>query len=421
MSNSSNELKSYDKPPVAGQFDLGREAESAAEAESHERELEISTEPTEQELAADRERELDGEPDADVEAEAASNFWPADDKDSPEYAHLTAIAAAASFDLTPADIDALIAANRFKPEGQGNVVALAIRGCVLQEPHEQEKKDSIGVKEVRPNHVDFRCVLGFYFRDLKKLTLFTGSTVPAPFYMKSYLRRLNGASRPGDSRSGCNMMPTGCYVSRVGSHDGGNIKPALRTTNPDNMRDDAIVTVIRTEDDLTFGFGAKDRWDKTQPFDNVHCAYFTSFDQRHEASFSSAGCLTVRGRKDPSHQWEKFQREMKALGQGKRCDLVLLTGREYAIAAKLRTEGLLGDMAAVRKELVRLRVGSQGEEVRRVQEKLAMPQPTGYFGADTKKLLADHQKAQGIPTDGIYSPALDERLGWGAFEAVPAV
>ena len=99
---------------------------------------------------------------------------------------------------------------------------------------------------------------------------------------------------------------------------------------------------------------------------------------------------------------------------GKRSDLILLTGRECAIAAKLRLDNALGDQATVQRELVRLRSGSQGDEVKRLQAKLAIA-PTGYFGPATKAALVRHQRANGIPSDGIYSPQLDERLSWGVF------
>jgi Putative peptidoglycan binding domain len=414
----SNEVSSsFDRAPVAGKLDLSqRHLERGVTGSSPG--YEISTEPSEQELAADRQRDQARDRSLQVEAAAPVGLWPTQDRDSPEYAHLTDTVATTSFDVTPQDLETLIAANRFKPEGQSNVIALAIRGSVLQQPHEQEKQSAIGLSDVRPNHRDFRCTLGFYYRDLRQLTLFTGSTVPCPKYIENHFNRVNGL--PHTSNTGCNMMPSGCYVSRVGSHAGGTIRPALRTTNPDDMHSDAVVTVLRTEDDLKFSFGARDRWDPTTPYDNVHCSYFINFDPSHKASFSSAGCLTVRGRKDPSHQWEKYQAVLRSLGQEKRIDLLLLTGREYAIAAMLRNAGLLTDEPTVRRELVRLRVGAQGEEVRRLQAKLGVASPTGYFGPATKKALTVTQKQNGHPPDGVYSPKLDQALGWGVFD-VPIV
>lgn len=399
--------ESFDRMPAPGRLDLRR---SGPAVEPGQREL--STDP-EQEPTADRQHDEIEDDDARSEAMAASDLWPRRDADSPEYAHLTDTAAATAFTVTAEDVETLIAANRFKPEGQSNVIALAIRGSALALPHEQEKKIAIALTDVRPNHKDFRCTLGFYHRTQRQLTLFTGSTVPCPKYIENHFNIANGL--PHTNSTNCNMMPSGCYVSRVAEHDSGRIKPALRTTNPDDMESDATVTVLRTEDDLTYSFGTRDRWHQTMPYDNVHCSYHVDFHTGDRAFFSSAGCLTVRGSKAPSHQWEKYQAVLSSLGQEKRCDLLLLSGREYALAAMLRTGGLLHDQASVRQELVRLRVGSQGEEVRRLQSKLG-GSITGYFGAATKSKLTAAQKQRGLPVDGIYSPKLDKALGWGVLE-----
>lgn len=395
------DLIAKDRAPEAGQLDL-----SGTDGEE-------STEPTPAQLRADLARDDQALEAAETERAVALATWPTSDAGSPEYAHLSATAASTEFTLSPADIDVLMGANRMSPQGQSNVIALAIRGAVLQEPHEQLKQSQIRVRDVRPNHVDFRCVLGFYYRDEGKITLLTGSTVPCPFYIDAYYRRINGM--PSPSRSGCNMMPTGCYVSRVGTHDGGRINPALRTTDPDDMRSDAVVTVLRTEDDRVYGFGTRDRWDQSTPYDNVHCSYFINYDSDHQAYFSSAGCLTVRGRKESTHQWAKFQSVLSALGRGKRCDLVLLTGREYALAVHLRAAS--ADAASVQRELGRLRVGSMGEEVKTLQSRLGFGEPSGYFGASTKKQLTEVQRAGGHLVDGIYAPQLDAALGWNVFAA----
>jgi peptidoglycan hydrolase-like protein with peptidoglycan-binding domain len=75
---------------------------------------------------------------------------------------------------------------------------------------------------------------------------------------------------------------------------------------------------------------------------------------------------------------------------------------------------MLDDQATVQRELVKLRSGSEGDEVKRLQAKLGLT-PTGYFGPATKSALVKHQRANGIPSDGIYSPQLDQRLGWAVF------
>ena len=351
--------------------------------------------------------------------------WPDQDAHAPDYRHLSAstIGAATTFMLTPDAIELLIGANRFDPHGKDDVIALAFRGLALGKAaeigtrHEVENATSIEVTDVRPNHSDYRCLLGFYKRDAnptkRRLTLFSGSTVPNPYYMRGYYNKVNFGT---PFSTGCNMVPTGGYVFRVASHKAGTIRPALRMTNPDDLAQDATCTVLRTTNDLIFGID--DTWDTSTPYDNVHCTYVTGMKPAWEASFSSAGCLTVRGKQVASDQWAKFQAVLNQLGQGKRCDLLLLTGREAGIASAMLANGQAGDDIALRRELVRLRPGSQSTEVARLREKLGLSAGT-YFGPATKKKLTDRQTRQGQPADGIFTSELDTLWGWNVFAALP--
>ena len=144
--------------------------------------------------------------------------------------------------------------------------------------------DHIKLEETRPNHRDFRCVIGYYNRQTKKLAAYTASTVPNVKFMTNYYMWNNDLG--GNPNQGANMLPTGCYVFRVGSHGGGRIYPALRLTDPEDLTEDGTATVLRTSNDLTFK--TDDLFDQCQPFDHVHCAYA-------DDSFSSAGCLTIQG------------------------------------------------------------------------------------------------------------------------------
>ena len=351
--------------------------------------------------------------------------WPDQDAHAPDYRHLSAstIGAATTFNLTPGVIELLIGANRFDPHGKNDVIALAFRGLALGTAaeigtrHEMENATSIEVTDVRPNHSDYRCLLGFYKRDAdptkRRLTLFSGSTVPNPHYMRGYYNKVNFGT---PFSTACNMVPTGGYVFRVASHHAGTIKPALRMTDPDDLAQDAKCTVLRTTNDLIFGLD--DTWDTGMPFDNVHCTYVTARKPEWEAAFSSAGCLTVRGKQVASDQWAKFQAVLNQLGQGSRCDLMLLTGRDARIAAAMLLNGQSGNDVVLRRELVRLRPGSQSAEVARLREKLGLS-AGNYFGPITKKKLTERQTQQGQPADGIFTPELDSLWGWSVFDAPP--
>src|SRR5262249_25900983 len=263
--------------------------------------------------------------------------------------------------------------------------------------------------------------VGFYRRTAdpaaRRLTLYAGSTVPATAYMVAY--RNNYLANPHGDYDKCNMLPSGCYVCRVASHHNDEIKPALRMSSNDNLAKDAECTVVRTFNDLMYG--TDDFWDKCTPTDNVHCSYVTDLNSKWGAFFSSEGCVTVRGKparagQPASDQWAKFQGVLDKIGQQRRCDLVLITGRDLAIAAAHRVANPAAGPPTVPKELARLRCGSHGEEVRRLVARLGMSDSDAtYFGPATRKALIDAQASRRVPLDGIFSPALDTLWGWNVF------
>jgi len=187
--------------------------------------------------------------------------WPPDDK-AVDYHHWSPDPppAMANFTLRPEDIEFVLAANRFEPHGKfkgqdagpDEIIALAVRGLSLgtkngRPIYEIEEAKQIDVIDVRPNHRDFRCCIGFYSRTAdpaaRRLTLYAGSTVPAAAYMIAY--RNNYLADPNGNYDKCNMLPSGCYVCRVASHHHDEIKPALRMSRNDNLGEDAECTVVR--------------------------------------------------------------------------------------------------------------------------------------------------------------------------------
>ncbi len=367
--------------------------------------------------AAVNPEELDGPDDLVVDEEAVTRAalpsvaWPSSDADAPDFAHLIPegrepLVGDRRFKFGADELELLIRANAFAPEGYDNRIVFALRGARLVSGDQAESVERIELEDVRPDHRGFRCVIGYYNRSARKLSAYKASTVPNVKFMTNYYQWKNGLG--GDSSTGANMLPTGCYVFRVGTHGGGRIYPALRLTNPDKLNEDGAVTVLRTHNDLTFK--SDDLWDKCTPYDHVHCAY--AFD-----SFSSAGCLTICG-PDGSGPWGRFQGVLKSMKANTRLDLVLLTGREASIAAYLVESGRATDEEYVARLLGRLRNGSTGNAVSRLQQRLGTS-PTGYFGGVTKKLLADQQRGNKLRSDGIYSSALDERLAWGVMAEPP--
>ena len=394
-----------DQPPVGSTDSVRSATEEPAPGD------EESTEPTEAEIEMDKFLDTaEGKFSSETrDGSRAAAYWPTNDENSPDYAHLSQIEAESIFEFSAEDLELLIEANRFDPKGEKDVLVLGIRGCQLAEGgYDAEDRKSVWLNEIRPDHVHFKCAIGFYFRAEGRISLYAGSTVPCPYYMNGYYLRANGKWSP--TKIGCNIMPTGCYVSRVGTHSKGRIRPAVRTTDPANLSKDGEVTVLRSKNDLSYG--TQDMWDRTVAYDNIHCSYFLNKSQKHGAYFSSAGCTTVRGReKGAKEQWGKFQRVLTSLKMNRRVDYLLLTAKEYAIAADRRANGQT-DQAKT--ELSRLRTGSLSSEVDRLQKKLGFD-GTGYFGPATKKALAEYQREHGVRSDGIYSPELDRQFGWGVF------
>lgn len=335
----------------------------------------------------------------------------ADDKDNPDFAHLLGIEGDGltpdkTFTLTPDVLELLITSNSFDPQGPDDKFVFALRGALLANGKRQvENAQSVELKDVRPNHRQFRCTIGFYDRANKTITAYLASTVPNVKYMTNYYRKANGL-RPYRN-IGANMMPTGCYVFRKNAHGGGRIKPAMRMTDPGNLTADAETTILRTKNDLTFRHN--DYWQQTTPYDNIHCAYSTT-------SFSSAGCQTICG-KNRQGPWGRFQKELDKLKWNTRMDYMLLTGREAGIAAKILETAPPNKDILIKKYLRRLRVGSYGPAVSAIQIKMGYTGKTKYFGPSTRSRLVEYERNAGIASDSIYSYADDEALRWNAFAA----
>ena len=210
-------------------------------------------------------------------------------KNTPDYAYLSEIRCEETFNLSGEAIDKIIVANRYAPNFGENAIAIAIRGAQLVQGDAQEEQSLIKLKVVRPDHRSFKCVLGFYFPKTRLLSLFTGSTVPCRLAIKGYAS--------GGDRS--NLLPTGMYKYYIWRHK--NLTPALRLAAGDQSTEEletgGQATVLRSTND--FVLGTKDTFDLSRPLDNVHCSYYLAENARLGASFSSWGCLTVRGQKSP--------------------------------------------------------------------------------------------------------------------------
>ena len=342
--------------------------------------------------------------------QAARNFsgirWPEATR-APDFAWIAGLVTPTSFQLTAETLEALFRLNRYDPARESGVVAFALRGAALATGNSAVNVATVEAKVVEPNHRSFRCLIGFYFHTEKRLSAFTGSTVPCR-------KAVFGSKHGGDPS---NMLPTGMYTYYIWRHK--TLTPALRLSQSKiDIESGALATVLRNSADLMLD--TADIFDPSRPLDNVHCSYVLGESADLGAQFSSWGCLTVRGTKEPSDEWKMFQKVLTAIGLKSRVDLMLTTGKEAAIVA-----GNSNDAGLLEETLGALRQGSRGEEVKRVQEQLGV-EISGFWGPLTADKFTGRQRAlnqaagRGRVADGIYGRAADAMTGWNVFAGASA-
>ena len=345
--------------------------------------------------------------------------WPTKDDDSPDYRHLEADDRKlkdCSFEFTAKDLELLIRANQFEPERTRQRILFGLRGALLDfsasspdDKFRQIDRAALRLKEARPDHADFRCVIGVYNLETGRLSGFAASTVVKRDALYNFAKA---------SGTPCNLLPTGCYSYVVGPHRG----------KPGCLRENEPFAVLRNRNNLAFD--VLDEWDHKSdpsnwPFDNIHPA----FAESSAAKFSSLGCQVIRGSYNAGSKayTGEFAMFRTALGlappgtdNGKTYSYVLLTGLDAAIAARLRDTGRDSDFATVQRSLARLRHGSRGASVGVLQRAFGLPE-NNVLDASTKKALADHQKSKLGWADGVYAPAMDAALGLEVFAPQPMV
>ena len=345
--------------------------------------------------------------------------WPADDNDAPDYRHITDRSLSGkTFAFGPDEMEILIAANGFKPTRKFGRFPFALRGAELVSSlaspateTKQEDRPALTLRDTRPDHRSLKCVIGVYDIDRRSMSGFTASTVPNPKAVASHV------ARPPQA----NMMLTGCYPFTVGWHQ--YSKPEKRI--PGCLIEAGFQkAMLRTNRDHTFD--VTDDVDNRAPCgDNMHPG-----KSEGPFPFSSWGCLVTKGSVEPlrggnreqvkhTGEWALFR---KALGLPDRgtgrhddvFDVILITGLEAAIAHSIVAKGGAMDSAP----LLRLRQGSRGERVARLQRALVRP-VTNVFDHATARALADKQRAKLGWADGTYSLAMDAALGFDVFAPIP--
>lgn len=344
--------------------------------------------------------------------ESASQVTWAKDADSPDYAHLnSSLPVGLQFTLRAEDLQFLADLNDFTVDANPGVpVLFGLRGCAIVNA-DAVLQTEVKLKDVRPTHATTLCAIGAWDRMSGKIAVFPGSTVPHEKSVRIWKTK----------KTIGNILATGCYGYIVGNHNGRPGCFLLRKT----VDDKRVVVVRRSSNDLTYD--RRDVVDITAAGDNIHPAFTTG-----TAGFSSFGCQVIIGQANTggnhSGPWAEFRKAAglkTAIGNPNTpYTYMLLTGREAMLAARARTEGATA-VPEIRETLRRLRYGSKGPAVARLQTFLGIA-PSGDFDGPTSVAL--HKRQQGLwdkASDGVFTPALDKQLAANVFAApdpnVPSV
>ena len=174
------------------------------------------------------------------------------------------------------------------------------------------------------------------------------------------------------------------------------------------------IAVRRTYNNLMYDI--TDRWDVAAVADNLHPSH-------SPVRFSSNGSLTIRGVFSEGKHTLEFAQFRSALGlsesslgadDGKRVDIVLLTGLDAAVAAGLEVKQAALGAEERRTHIERLRFGSRSERVRKLRQAIGLPESDTFDTATVVK-LAELQQAKLKWSDGIYAPEMDRLLGLCVF------
>lgn len=302
------------------------------------------------------------------------------------------------FEITDRILNRLCEVNNFSVRS-GEMVFFGFRGVLPLnlEDYEFRTKQKLILADV--NYRNPRCTLGQWLPEEQELAIFPGSTVPHQEYVSKSL--LKGGE-------GANQLMTGYYRDyRKGVHKAGS------PTAHDAFRQVNFHPVRRTSDDIDFD--NDDRVEYENPNDNIHAGWCMGVNS---TNYASAGCQVLvgypqcqkRGNKPATGPWKVFKKNAYDISQ-KSFGYILLDGREvYRITS-----------AGNSKVSARLRFGSQGELVKKLQKSLQSRSfyegnIDGDFGERTLRAVLKFQTASFGPNadDGIVGPqtASSLKMSW---------
>jgi hypothetical protein len=302
--------------------------------------------------------------------------------------------------LTHESLERMFAAFRV-PLGEENLVLFGLRGSLPVKPVKAMKATgsknaeegwsrSVQLRTVAVDHIHMRCTLGIWDRRGKRVFAAPGSTVPHKDNV------VKAAARKGRTKGrGTNQLEPGFYTDLTkGEHLQGkrNGHQALRQAGYRFYRRSLTGVPYRESSPLFYG----------NPYDNLHCGW--NLDGQ-APGFSSAGCMVVAGmpecprREDQGKNlgpWKIFHDLLYAAPQ--KTFPILLAPARAALAALSPGAGkqaAAGKRTAAKTDL--LLFGSEGEEVKNLQRKLAARglyrgRITGHLDAPTYRAWKQPRK-----------------------------
>lgn len=335
------------------------------------------------------------------------NFnWPPDIL-SPDYHHLSAFKEVkelkgSEFDVNSEVLQALIDNNGFQPAKLNGKIVFAFRGAKLKPVTKRSETKKLRMIDVRPDHNSYKSVVVVYDANTKTVIGFPASTVPS----KRFIARaaLNGGK-------GAGLIVSGYYEYVVRPLHTGQ-KPRIG-----NLGNDQEVVVRRTEDK---SYEIVDITSLGAPRYPIRPSW-------NSKDLNSAGSIVIPGNQSRSPPYEfsgAFFDFRKALGlssapnlandHGKKLGVVVLTGMDAAIASHLLQSDNRHGKNLISRYLTRIRFGSTGSRVSRLQKILGLP-ISGVADSKTIAALSQMQYEKFGWWDGIYSPNMDAALDFCVF------
>lgn len=338
--------------------------------------------------------------------------WPTD-ADTIDYAHLPERDRGRSFPLDDTALRRVIVGHAFsRLVTDHSLILFGIRGARRADDQISQPvfENEIELVETQPDHFDYKCLLGVWDTRQKKVWATMASTIPHVAYL--YAQR-----EASTFTNEANMMPTGLYRYRIGTHRNGTSSFQPGAFRPDSK----AFAVLRCVEDGPITMSRSQFWDTrpTNHGDNIHAGTYSTRPDRPK--FWSAGCQVVPGfysdhNTVPQGDWARFRiaagltrtpaitrREEIAPGRfnietsedGRKYSYILTTGRDILLASENQA-------------VPTLRFGSSGPKVKALQAALGAPasDQDGIFGLGVQKLLLGSGQTNTPIVDGKVADAL---------------